>query len=111
MQYLMDVFSDTSTVATDVEAFDLIGYNDSKVTADDAPVKGVVKNPAKAGEDTGVMMIGGARVRARGPVAKGDKLISAAAGGVKTAGAGAANVFARALTDAADGAFVKIFVR
>ncbi|MET3611749.1 putative transcriptional regulator [Rhizobium aquaticum] len=111
MQYLMDVFSDTSTLTTDVEAFDLVGYNDAKVTADDAPVKGVAKNPGKAGDDIGVVLIGAARVRAKGAIAKGDKLVSAATGGVKTAGATPANAFARALTDAADGAFVKIFIR
>lgn len=111
MQYFMDVLSDTITPSTDVEAYDLVGYNDAKVTADDAPVKGVAKNPGKIGDDVAALLIGITRVRAKGAIAKGDKLVSAATGGVKTAGANPVNVFARALTDAADGAFVKIFVR
>ncbi|MGZ2403357.1 capsid cement protein [Rhizobium ruizarguesonis] len=111
MQYFVDVLSDTITATTALAAFDLVGYDDAKVAADDAPVKGIVKNPAAVGEDTAALLIGIGRVRAKGAIAKGDKLVSAATGGVKTAGATPANAFARALTAAADGEFVKIFVR
>lgn len=109
MQYFMDVLSDTITATTAIAAFDLIGFDDGKVAADDAPVKGIAKNPAAIGDDVGALLIGIARVRAKGAIAKGDKLVSAATGGVKTAGATPANVCARALTAAADGEFVKIF--
>ncbi|PYE87511.1 DUF2190 family protein [Phyllobacterium leguminum] len=112
MQFFHSVLSDTITATTLFDAFDLVGYNDGKVTADDAPVKAVACNPAtEIGLDVAGMLIGTARVRARGPVAKGDKLISAAAGGVKTAAAGSVNVFATALTSAADGEFVTILLR
>jgi len=112
MQFFQDVLTDTVTATTVFDAFDLVGFDDGKVAADDAPVKGVAKHPAtEVGMDIGVMLIGTARVRARGAIAKGAKLISAAAGGVKTAGATPANAFATALTAAADGEFVTILVR
>lgn len=114
MQFFHDVLSDTVTATIVFDAFDLVGFDDAKVTADDAPVKGVAKNPATAiGMDVAVLLIGTARVKAKGAIAKGDKLISAAAGGVKKAVADPAsvNVFATALTAAADGEFVTILIR
>lgn len=112
MQHFQDVLTDTVTATTVFEAFDLIDFNDAKVTADDAPVKGVAKHPAtEIGLNVGVIVIGTARVKARGAIPKGAKLISAAAGGVKTAGATPANAFASALTAAADGEFVTILIR
>lgn len=112
MQYFTDVLTLTSIPTTTWEALDLVGFDDAKVTADDAPVKGVAKHPCTViGDPTAVMAIGVARVRARGAITKGAKLISAAAGGVKVAGATPANVFATALTAAADGEFVDILVR
>lgn len=112
MQYFQDVLTLTAIAASTWEALDLVGFDDAKVIADDAPVKGVAKHPASAiGDQIGVMVIGVARVRARGPVTKGAKLISAAAGGVKIAGATPANPFATALTAAADGEFVDILIR
>lgn len=112
MQFFQDILSDTVTATGLFEAFDLVGFDDAKVTADDAPVKGVAKHPAtEIGLDVSVIMIGTARVRARGAIAKGAKLISAALGGVKTAGATPANAFATALTAAADGEFVTILIR
>ncbi|OCP17380.1 MULTISPECIES: capsid cement protein [unclassified Ensifer] len=112
MQFFQDVLTDTVTATTVFDAFDLVGFDDGKVAADDAPVKGVAKHPAtEIGLDIGVMLIGITRVRARGPIVKGAKLISAAAGGVKAAGATPANAFATALTAAADGEFVSILVR
>lgn len=111
MQFFHAVYSDTLTATTVFDAFDLIDYNDAKITADDVAVKAVSINPAsEVGLDVAGMFIGLARVRARGAIAKGDKLISAAGGGVKTAAANSANSFARALTSAADGEFVTIFV-
>ena len=111
MQYFNSIYSETITATTVFAAYDLVDFNDAKITADDAPVKAVAQNPAtEVGLDVAGMKIGTVRVRARGAIAKGDKLISAAAGGVKTALANSANVFARALTTAADGQFVTIFV-
>lgn len=112
MQFFQDILSLTATATTVFEAFDLIDYNDAKIVADDVPVKGFAKHPATAiGMDIAVVAIGTARVRARGAIAKGDRLISAAQGGVKTAPGGAVNVFSRALTAAADGQFVTILIR
>lgn len=111
MQYFHSIFSDTITATTLFDGYDLVGFNDGKVITDDAPVKAVALNPAtEIGLDVAGMMIGTVRVRARGAITKGDKLVSAAAGGVKSGGATPVNVFARALTDAADGQFVNIFV-
>ncbi|MVA40670.1 capsid cement protein [Agrobacterium vitis] len=112
MQFFQSVLSDTVTATTLFDAYDLIDYNDGKVTTDDAPVKGMAHHPAtEIGLDVAVMLIGTGRVRARGVVTKGTKLISAAAGGVKAAPANAANSFAVALTAAADGEFVTILIR
>ncbi|WCK69921.1 DUF2190 family protein [Agrobacterium tumefaciens] len=112
MQYFQDVLSLPATATTTFDAFDLVDFNDAKITADDQPVKGVAKNPAtEIGMDVAVLAIGVARVRARGAITKGAKLISAAAGGVKVAGATPANAFSTALTAAADGEFVSILVR
>lgn len=112
MQFFHDVLSGTATATTVFDALDLVGFDDAKVAADDAPVKGVAKNPATAvGMDVAVLLIGTARVKAKGAIAKGAKVVSAAAGGVKTGGATPANPFATALTDAADGEFVTILLR
>jgi len=112
MQFFHSVFSDTITATTQFDAYDLVGFDDGKVTADDAPVKAVALNPAtEVGLDVAGMMIGTVRIRARGAVTKGQKVVSAAAGGVKAAAADSVNAFARALTDAADGEFVTIFVK
>lgn len=111
MQHFNSIFSDTITATTVFEAYDLVGFNDGKVTTDDAPVKAVALNPAtEIGLDVAGMMIGTVRVRARGVINRGDKIVSSALGGVKAGGATPVNVFARALTDAADGQFVTIFV-
>lgn len=111
MQFLIEALSDTVVATTVIDAFDLVGFDDAKVAADDAPVKGIAKNPAAIGESTAVTMVGVGRVRAKGAIAKGAKVVSAATGGVKTAGATPANAFATALSAAADGEFVSILVR
>jgi hypothetical protein len=111
MQTHHSIFSDTIIATTLFAGYDLIGFSDGKVTADDAPVKAVALAPAtEIGLAVAGMMIGTVRVRAKGAIAKGDKVVSAAAGGVKTGGATPVNSFARALTDAADGQLVTIFV-
>lgn len=112
MQYFNSVFSDTITATTVFDAYDLVGFDDGKITTDDAPVKAVALNPAtEVGLDVAGMMIGTVRIRAKGAIAKGAKVISAASGGVKVATAESVNVFARALTAAADGEFVTILVK
>ncbi|MDH0907403.1 DUF2190 family protein [Rhizobium pusense] len=111
MQFFNSLYSETLTATTVFAAYDLVDFNDAKITADDAPVKAMAQAPATVGLDVAGMMIGTARLRARGAIAKGDKLISAAAGGVKTATGASVNVFARALTAAADGEFVTVFMK
>lgn len=111
MQYFHAILSLTATATSVFEAHDLVDFSDAKITADDMPVKGVAQAPAAIGLDVALNALGIHRVRARGAITKGAKLISAAAGGVKVAGATPANVFATALTAAADGEFVEILIR
>lgn len=112
MQHFQDVLTLTATATTLFDAFDLVDFADAKITADDQPVKGIAKHPAtEIGLDVGLVASGTARVRARGAVARGNRLISAAAGGVKVAAVESVNPFATALTDAADGEFVTILIR
>ncbi len=112
MQYFQDVLSLTATATGLFDAYDLVGFDDAKITTDDAAVKGVAKNPAtEIGLDVAVLTIGTARVKAVGVIAKGAKLMTAAAGGVKVVGVTPANPFATALTAAADGEFVTILIR
>lgn len=112
MQYFNSVLSDTITATTLFDAYDLVGFDDGKVTRDDAPVKAVALNPAtEVGLDVAGLVIGTVRVRAKGAIVKGAKVVSAATGGVKVAAAQSANVFAVALSDAADGELVTILVK
>ena len=112
MQYFQDVLTLTTIPTGLFAAMDLVSPAGVKVTAADAPVLGVAKHPCTViGDPTAVMAIGVARVKAVGVIAQGAKLVSAAAGGVQTAGATPANVFAIALTAAADGEFVDILIR
>lgn len=111
MQYFQDVLTLTTTATTLWEAYDLVDFDDAKITSDDAVVKGVAKHPAtEIGLDIGVIVVGTARLKADGVIAAGAQVISAAGGGVKTVGAGS-NPFATALTSAADGEFVTILIR
>lgn len=112
MQYFHDIL--TVTVATTglFEAYDLIGYDGAKIEADDADVLGFAKHPNTViGDPAAVAAIGFVRVRAVGVITKGARLITAASGGVQVADVDSENVFARALTDAADGGFVDILIR
>lgn len=110
MQTFNSIFSDTLIATTVFDAYDLVDYSDAKVTADDAPVKAVALNPAtEVGLAVAGMLIGTVRVKAKGAITKGTKVISAAGGGVKAAVANSVNPFAVAHTDAADGEFVEIF--
>lgn len=112
LQHSHSIYSDTLTASTLFEAFDLVDFNDAKITTDDAPVKAVALNPAtEIGLEVAGLFIGTVQVRARGAITKGSRLISAAAGGVKVAGATPANVFSTALTAAADGELVTILIR
>lgn len=112
LQTFQDTLTLTATATTLWDAYDLVDFNDAKITADDAAVKGAAKHPAtEVGQLIGVIAIGVVRVRARGAITKGAKLISAAAGGVKVAAGGSVNVFATALTAAADGEWVDILIR
>ena len=45
MHTFIDILSLTFTAKGDFDAYDLIGFDDLKVTADDAVVKGIAKNP------------------------------------------------------------------
>ncbi len=110
MNTFIDILSLSFIAKGDFDAYDLIGFDDQKIAADDAQVKGVAKHPGSAGLDIAVIAIGVARVKASGIINAGERVISAAAGGVKTVGAGS-NDFATALTTAADGDFLDILIR
>ncbi|TCM84790.1 capsid cement protein [Rhodovulum steppense] len=106
------ILSLTATASALVAAGDLVGFNDAPIVLEDQPVKGVAQNPAtEIGLDVALTAIGFETVTASGPITPGAKLVSAAGGGVKVAGAGAANIFATALTAAADGELVQILIR
>ena len=112
MQYFQDVLTITMPTTDLFEAFDLVSPAGARVAGADAPVLGVAKHPNTViGDFSAVMVLGTARVRAVGAIAVGNKLVSAAAGGVQAAGADPANAFAIALNDAADGGFVDILIR
>ncbi|QOL80414.1 capsid cement protein [Pseudooceanicola spongiae] len=106
------ILSLTATMAAVCEAGALVGFNDTPIVTADQPVKGIAQNPAtEVGLDIAVTAIGFETVTAVGAIAVGDKLVSAVGGGVAKAGADPANVFATALTAAADGASVQILIR
>lgn len=112
MQYMTDILTITVPSTTLFAGYDLVDVAGAKVTADDAPVLGVAKHPNTViGDMAGIMVIGTARLRAKGAIAAGAKVVSAAAGGVKTGGATPANPFGIALAAAADGEFVDILIR
>lgn len=111
MQFFQDVLTLTVTSTSVWGAYDLVGFSGAKIAADDAVVMGVAKHPNTVIGDAGaIMVLGTARVKAVGVITAGSRVISAAAGGVKTKGAGV-NDFATALTSAADGEFVTILIR
>jgi hypothetical protein len=102
----------TATMTATCNAGALVGFDDAPITADDQPVKGVAQVPAtEVGLDIGLTAIGFETCKAVGVVTKGAPLVSAAAGGVKVAGVDPDNVFATAMTDAADGELVTFLIR
>lgn len=111
MRQFHALLSLTITATTALAASDLVGFDDGKITADDAPVKGVAQVPASIGLDVAATAIGIERVKASGAISAGDDLVSAAAGGVQAADETSVNIFATALTDAADGEWVEILIR
>lgn len=111
MLHMTDILTVTVQTTGLFESHDLIGFDGAKVDTADAQVLGVAKHPNTViGDYAGIMAIGTARVRAVGIITVGAKLVSAD-GGVSVAGATPANVFATALTAAADGGFVDILIR
>ena len=107
-----DILTLTATATTLWSAYDLVGFDNAKVTTADAAVKGVAKHPAtEIGPDIAVLAIGTARGRAAGVITAGQRVVSAAAGGVQAAGGTPVNPFATALTSAAAGEFVDILIR
>lgn len=102
----------TATATATFEAGALIGFDNAPINAADQPVKGVAQNPAtEVGLDVAVTVLGMETVVASGPITVGAKLVSAAGGRAAVAGATPANVFATALTAAADGELVQILIR
>lgn len=103
-----DIFTDTIISTGVFEAYDLVSFAGAKITAADAVVAGVAKSPSTViGDPAPIMKLGTVRVKAVGAIAAGARVVSAAAGGVQTQGAGV-NPFGRALHAAADGEFVTI---
>lgn len=103
-----DLFTDTIISTGLFEAYDLVSFAGAKIAAADAVVAGVAKSPNTViGDPAPIMKAGTVRVRAVGAIAAGARVVSAAAGGVQTQGAGV-NPFGRALHAAADGEYVTI---
>lgn len=112
MQHIHDILTVTALTTGLFEGYDLVGFGGAKVTTDDAPVLGVAKHPNTViGDYASIMVLGTARVRAVGAITPGTGLVSAAAGGVQAADGDSVNIFATALTAAADGEFVDILIR
>lgn len=113
MQHFVDVLTATVPATTGLfDAYDLVGFTGAKVITEDAPVLGMAKHPNTViGDPAAVMAIGIGRGKAVGAITVGAKLVSAVGGGVKVAGATPANVFATALSAAADGEFVNYLIR
>lgn len=111
MQYFQDTLS-VSVVTTGLFSdFDLIGFAGAKVTADDAAVLGVAKHPCTViGDMASLIVLGVVRLKAVGAVTAGQKVASAAAGGVKYL-ATPANPVGTALQTVADGDFVDVLIR
>jgi hypothetical protein len=98
--------------AAAIEAYELVGFNDQAIAAEDAAVKCIALNPGAIGEPISGMALGTITIKADGAIAAGAKIVSSATKGrVKTAGVDPANVFATALTSAADGELVEILIR
>jgi hypothetical protein len=109
MNFYIDVLSLTCVSAGVWEAYDLIGFDNLKVTAADVPVKGLAKSPSTAaGQSVAVVVIGSIRVKAVGAITAGQRVVSAAAGGVQFGGATPANPIGRAVNTVADGEFVEV---
>lgn len=111
MRQFHSILSLTATMTATCAAGALVGFNDTPITTDDQPVKGVAQHPAtEVGLDIAVTAIGTETVTAVGAITRGARLISTA-GGVKVAPANAVNAFAYALTDAPTGTAVQIIIR
>ncbi|HBS99186.1 MAG TPA: hypothetical protein DEB47_04825 [Citreicella sp.] len=113
MRTYHSILSLTATMTAVCNAGDLISFANAPITVEDTPVKGVAQNPAtEVGLDIAVTAIGFETVRAVGAIALGAPLCTATGGGVRTAVVGTDdNIFARALTAAADGETVQILIR
>jgi hypothetical protein len=106
--FFNDIFTDTIVSTGLFEAYDLVSFAGAKITAADAVVGGVAKSPVTViGDLAPIIKLGSVRVKAVGAIAQGARVVSAAAGGVQTVGAGV-NPFGRALHAAADGEYVTI---
>ncbi|WP_323790122.1 hypothetical protein [Thalassovita sp.] len=112
MRTYHSILSLTATMTATCNAGDLVGFDDAPITTADAPVKGIAQVPAtEVGLDIALTAAGFETVTASGVITAGDKLVSALAGGVSVAGVDPDNVFATALTSAADGDLVQILIR
>ena len=111
MNTFQNILNLTLIASAAIAAHDLVGFDDAPIAADDAPVKAVAMNPADLGDAINGLAVGTVQVKASGLITKGDKLISSATGGVKTAPADPVNAFAFALTSAADGEIIEILIR
>lgn len=113
MRTYHSILSLTATMTAVCNAGDLISFANAPITVADTPVKGVAQNPAtEVGLDIALTALGFETVRAVGAIAVGAPICTATGGGVRTAVIGTdVNIFARALTAAADGENVQILIR
>lgn len=111
MKAYKSLLSLSCVATTAVAAGKLVGFDDGQINAADAPVKGWAENPAQIGEPYAAMVQGFGSAVATGAIAKGAKLVSSPNGGVQAVTGEETNIFAVALTDAADGKSVEFLIR
>lgn len=109
MLFYQDIATHTAISTGVFETNECIAFTGARVTVADTPVMGVSKAPNTViGDAVAVMPLCIARVRAVGAITAGQRVVSAANGGVQAQGAGV-NPCGRALTTAAGDDFVTVF--
>lgn len=109
MKASIDTLKYSVVAAAAIVARQLVGFDDRPAGAD-APVQGVAAHDAATGEAVALTAVGLIDLEAGAAIAKGDELVSNAAGKPVPKGAGT-NVFGRALNAASLGGRVTVLLR
>ncbi|WP_426037924.1 hypothetical protein [Cypionkella sp. TWP1-2-1b2] len=77
MQFYQEVLTVTVISTGLFNAYDLIGFDGAKVTADDALVMGMAKSPStEIGQPIGIIALGPVRVKAVGAITLGARVMA-----------------------------------